>query len=101
MQSLVLLTVKQKHEAKFQKNPYQLPDSIIDILKISVNQDEFSLNNILKLFTIYFEIEDSKVRKYFYDNRLKYSLGKLSLKTPESDSTINSELDDIFILVDK
>lgn len=96
-----LRMVKRNHEAKFQNSPYHLPESIINILKISVNQDEFSLNNIQKLFAIYFEIQNSKVRKFFYDNRLKYSLNNLSLKTLENDSTTYSELDGIFMLIDK
>jgi hypothetical protein len=70
-------------------------------LRVSVNQDEFSVNNILRLFAIYLELEDTKAREYFFVNRLKYSLNNLSLKTLESDSTTQSELDDIFVNVSK
>jgi hypothetical protein len=65
-------------------------------LKVSVNEDEFTLNNILRFFSIYFEIMDLKLKKYLYDNKLKYSLNNPSLKTVESDSITKSELDDIF-----
>jgi hypothetical protein len=73
-----LQSIKQQHESKFEKEPYRPPDNIINVMKISVNQDEFSLNNILRLFMIYFKLKDSKVKKHFFDSRIKYSLNKIN-----------------------
>ena len=96
-----LLMVKQTHEAKFKKNPYQLPDDIAEIMKVSVNQDEFSLNEISIFLAIYLEIKQPETKKYFDDNRLRYALTNLTLKTLESDSATKSKLDDIFELIGK
>jgi len=60
-----LQSIKQQHESKFEKEPYQPPDNILNVMKISVKQDEFSLNNILRLFMIYFKLKDPKVLRLF------------------------------------
>jgi hypothetical protein len=96
-----LLSLKKEHEARFKDHPYQIPDDIIKIIKISVNQDEFSLNDITRLFMIFFRLKNHEAQKYFFENRINYSLNNASLTTIESDSTTRSELDDVFNLMKK
>jgi hypothetical protein len=96
-----LQTVKKQHETKFMNNPYGVPDNILQVLRISVNQDEFSLNKITSFFRIYFELGSPNVKKSFYADRLKYSLSNISLQTLEGDFATKSQLDEIFKLIGK
>jgi len=72
---------------------------MFEVLKISVNQDEFSFNKIVSLIKIYFELSNSSVRESFYHDRLCYSLSNIKLTTLESDSATKLSLDEIFKLV--
>jgi 5-methylcytosine-specific restriction endonuclease McrA len=96
-----LRSLKQQHEAKYEKEQYHPDDEIIHIMKVSINQDEFSLNNILRLFEIYFKLKDPSGKKFFIDNRLNYSLKNLSLETLENDSATMAELDEVFMHMNK
>lgn len=94
-----LQRIKQQHESKYAKNPYVFPQNMFEVLKISVNQDEFSFNKIVSLIKIYFELSNSSVRESFYHDRLCYSLSNIKLTTLESDSATKLSLDEIFKLV--
>ena len=93
--------MKQQHEAKYGKEQYHPDDEIMRIVKVSINEDEFSLNNILRLFEIYFKLKDPSSKKFFTDNRLNYSLKNLSLKTLENDSATKAEFDEVFMHMNK
>ncbi|MPZ06078.1 MAG: hypothetical protein GEU26_06610 [Nitrososphaeraceae archaeon] len=94
-----LQKVKRDHESRFMNNPYEVPGNITQILRISINQDEFSLNKIVSLFKIYFELTDSNVKGCFYRDRLGYSLRNIKLTTLETDSATRLQLDEIFKLI--
>ncbi|MPZ05704.1 MAG: hypothetical protein GEU26_04690 [Nitrososphaeraceae archaeon] len=94
-----LQKVKQQHESKFTKNPYMVPPNLFEMFRISVNQDEFSLNRVISLFKIYSELSNPSVKKSFYHDRFCYSLSNIKLETLESDSATKLQLDEIFELV--
>jgi hypothetical protein len=96
-----LRNLKKQHEAKYEKKQYHPDDDITRIMKVSINQDEFSLNNILRLFEIYLKLNDLSSKKFFFDNRLNYSLKNLSLETLENDSATKAELDEVFIYMNE
>jgi hypothetical protein len=94
-----LRNIKKQHESRFLKNPYPVPDDIIRMWKVSVNQDEFSFNKIISLFEIYNKLNNDEVKKRFYDDRLNYSLANISLKTLKDEPGTKTQLDNIFGLV--
>ena len=73
----ILFRIKNQHEKKCKKTPYQIPDSIID--RISINVDQFTYEEILWFFKIYSKIKDPIKKEYYYRNRIVYCLKNLKL----------------------
>lgn len=48
-----LYKIKKQHEEKFKGKPYHLSENMLSLMKVSINEDEFSLEQISLLLDIY------------------------------------------------
>jgi hypothetical protein len=87
-----LKKMKIEHEQTQKNKGYVVPDNIIKILKVSINEDEFKLDVISTFIQIYNSIDDLTVKDDFFENRLEYTLKNLKLQTIENYEIIEYEM---------
>ena len=87
-----LYKIKKQHEEKFQGKPYHLPEDILSLMRVSINEDEFSLEQISLLLDIFNEIKNNETKQYFFEKRILYALNNLILNDIEKDSASEFEL---------
>ena len=87
-----LKKMKIEHEQTQKNKKYVVPDDIIKILKVSINEDEFQLDVVSNFIKLYNSIEDVTVKDDFFKNRLEYTLKNLKLESIENYEIIENDM---------
>ena len=77
----LLKEIKRNHEDKYRKNPYNVPDQILKIMRVSVNYDEYSLERIHNLLKIFKKLQQEQTKNYWFEH-IKYVLNGLTILPP-------------------
>lgn len=87
-----LKKMKIEHEQTQKNKGYVVPDNIIKILKVSINEDEFILDVVSNFIKLYNSIDDVTVKDDFFKNRLEYTLKNLKLQSIENYEIIENDM---------
>ncbi len=89
-----LKEMKSQHENKYKNNIYEIPSKILDIVKFSVNTDEYSLERAHNYLKLSKALKNSETIKLWYE-KFEYIFTWLKISSPIK-SHERLMLDDIF-----
>jgi hypothetical protein len=89
-----LKEMKSRHENKYKNNIYEIPPKILDIVKVSVNTDEYSLERAHNYLNLSKALKNSETIKLWYE-KFEYIFKWLKISSPIKNHE-RLMLDDIF-----
>lgn len=89
---------KEEHESKFKKNQYTIPEHLLKIYKLSINEDSFAPELLEFFLNLYLKTDNDTIRKTIYENRIKYCLTNLNLKSIEDKAELKLYTEKILAL---
>lgn len=76
-----LKEMKSQHENKYKNNNYEIPSKILDIVKVSVNTDEYSLERAHNYLNLSKALKNNETIKLWYE-KFEYIFKWLKISSP-------------------